>query len=141
MRDAVSTSTLSHDLHAHRGRLFRQPLRAYAGATLLVSAFAAFGIFAAGLLAMMTTGEPLHAYWSLAGLLTFGFCRILAFLNNRHLKCTLCHGPVLHEKRCRKHAEAARLPGLSHRAATAILLFLTTTFTCMYCGTHFRLRK
>jgi hypothetical protein len=90
---------------------------------------------------LILSGERTHGYAALASLLGFGLARLLAFLNNRHLNCNLCHGTILHEKRCRKHAKAARIPGLSHRAATVVKVLSTGAFRCMYCGTLYRIKK
>lgn len=111
------------------------------GSALLLLAFIAFAAFAWFAGELLLTGERAWGYRALGSLAVFGLARVLAFLNNRHLTCTLCHGTLLHEKRCRKHADATRIPGLSHRAATVLSTLCTSTFRCMYCGTPYRLRK
>lgn len=111
------------------------------GALLLFTAFVAFIGFAWFAGELLLTGERMCGFLALGSLGVFGSARVLAFLNNRHLTCTLCHGTLLHEKRCRKHAGATRIPGLSYRAATVVKTLFTGGFRCMYCGTHYRLKK
>jgi len=90
---------------------------------------------------LLLSGERTHGYAALASFIGFRLARLLAFLNNRHLNCHLCKGTILHEKRCRKHANANRIPGLSHRAATFVKVLSTGGFRCMYCGTLYRTKK
>jgi hypothetical protein len=111
------------------------------GSLLLCLAFVCFLAFAWSAAGLLLTGDRSRGWLSLAFLAGFGLARLLAFLNNRHLACTLCHGTLLHEKRCRKHPDATRIPGLSYRAATVLKTLCTGTFSCMYCGTPFRLKK
>jgi len=124
-----------------RARFFPRPRAAVYGASLLVIAFLCFMGFAWFTTGLVFSGDRTHGYAALALFLGFGLARLLAFLNNRHLNCTLCHGTILHEKRCRKHAKATRIPGLSHRAATVVKVLSTGGFRCMYCGTLYRIKK
>ncbi len=111
------------------------------GAALLFVAFICFMGFSWFTGELLLSGDPTHGYAALSLLVGFGLARLLAFLNNRHLHCNLCHGTILHEKRCRKHASATRIPGLSHRAATVVRVLCTGGFRCMYCGTLYRMKK
>ena len=124
-----------------KSRYHPRALAIASGASLLFFAFACFIGFVGFTALLLLTGERFHGIVALALLAGFVLCRLLAFLNNRNLQCTLCLGTLLHEKRCRKHAEASRIPGLSYRAATVIRILFTGGFKCMYCGTPFRLRK
>lgn len=111
------------------------------GALLLFLAFACFIGFTWFSAKLLLTGDRFFGILALSLLAGFGFARLLAYFNNRHLSCSLCHGTILHEKRCRKHANASRFPGLSYRAATATSVLCTGNFRCMYCGTPYRLKK
>jgi hypothetical protein len=140
-------ATLAPELTAPpppRARRARRHPRAGAvlfGSCALFVAFIAFMGFAWKTGEMLLTGDRQHGLWALGLLAVFGFARLLAFVNNDALTCSLCHGTILHEKRCRKHAEATRIPGLSHRAATVVAVLCTGSFRCMYCGTPYRLKK
>ena len=110
------------------------------GAFLLLLAFAGFVGFLWLGGQLLLTGDRTHGFFALGSLAVFLLARVGAFLNNRYLMCTLCHGPLLHEKSCRKHAEATRIPGLSYRASTVVRVLCTGGYRCMYCGSSYRLR-
>jgi hypothetical protein len=142
------TATLASEKNApasppkvRRTRVHPTPFRIVWGALLLFIAFLAFLSFAWFTGELLLKGDRADGYIALGSLGLFGLCRLFAFLNNEKLHCTLCHGTVLHEKRCRKHADAVRIPGLSHRAATVASVLCTGGFRCMYCGTPYRLKK
>lgn len=128
-------------VRVRRCRHHPRPWKVVCGASLLMLAFLAFITFAWFGGELLLKGDPQKGVYSLVALAVFGMARVLAFLNNRHLTCTLCHGTLLHEKRCLKHAEATRIPGLSYRAATVLSALCTGGFRCMYCGTPYRLVK
>jgi hypothetical protein len=67
--------------------------------------------------------------------------RLVTFFHAMRLKCPLCHGPVLHEKRCHMHRDARRIGFLSYRVSAILDILAGGVFNCMYCGTPFRLRK
>ena len=67
--------------------------------------------------------------------------RLVTFVHAMRLKCPLCHGPVLHQKRCHMHRNARRIAFLSYRVSTILDILGDGVFSCMYCGTPFRLRK
>jgi hypothetical protein len=124
-----------------RARYYSRPHAVIYGVSLLVIAFLCFIGFAWFTTWLLFTGDISHGYPALGLLLGFGLARLLAFLNNRHLKCNLCHGTVLDANRCQKHAKATRMPGLSYPAATVVKVICTGGFRCMYCGTLYRLKK
>jgi hypothetical protein len=138
---APAASETAASAKVRRTRVFPQPLRLVLGACLLGLAFISFLSFAWFTGELLLTGERSAGFLALGCLVLFGLCRLLAFLNNEKLHCNLCHGTVLHEKRCRKHASATRIPGLSHRAATVASILTTGQFRCMYCGTSYQLKK
>jgi hypothetical protein len=124
-----------------RARYYSRPCALIYGVSLLVIAFLCFMGFAWFTTKLLLTLDSSHGYPAIGLLLGFVLARLLAFLYNRHLKCNLCHGTVLDENRCQKHAKATRLPGLSYPAATVIKVICTGGFRCMYCGTLYRLKK
>lgn len=129
---------------SRRARPYHRPVSFLYGAFLLAIAFVSFTGFLYSTTRLIMEGDRILGFWSLGLLTVFGLTRLLAFLHNRHLCCPLCHGPVLHEKRCRKHVEAHRAPGLSYRATAALQALqalITGTFRCMYCATDYRLKK
>ena len=63
------------------------------------------------------------------------------FLMNRSLSCQLCHGPILQSRRCRKHRDAKRYGFLGYTQSILIDATLRGRYTCMYCGTPFRLLR
>lgn len=124
-----------------RSRYFHRSSRLILVCLLQVLALVGFVIFGGYAASLAFTGERMHGVIALAGLVMFGLCRLIAFGLSRSLSCQLCHGPVLHEKRCRKHSEAQKIPGFSYRASTVLIALTTGGFRCMYCGTPYRLRK
>jgi len=128
-------------LRIRRTRAYPKPGRLVLGAFLLFVAFVAFLGFVWFSGELLLKGDRSDGFVALGLLGLFGVCRLLAFLNNEKLHCNLCHGTVLHEKRCRKHVDAIRIPGLSHRAAAVASVLCTGGFRCMYCGTPYRLKK
>ena len=124
-----------------RPRHFPRPGRAVFTALLLVLAFVAFvGFLVCGLKLWLTEGKEWGEY-ALACMAVFVIARLCAAWNTHRLTCPLCHGTVLHEKRCRKHKEARKLPLIGYRATAVLSLLCTGLFSCMYCGTLFRLKK
>jgi hypothetical protein len=122
-------------------RHFSRPLSAWWGAILLVASqlcFLAFGYLG---MVMFVNGNRDLGYSAIAVLGLGVFLRLWAMWHCSRLVCNLCHGTVLREKRCLKHKEASKWPLLSHAATAAISIILTWRFSCMYCGTPYRLKK
>lgn len=90
---------------------------------------------------VMLTRDQLHGYVAIGLLALFGLCRAVAFVEAQQLRCSLCHGTVAHEKACHKHRDSRRYPLIGYTWSMIIDLIFRRTFHCMYCGTHFRLRK
>jgi hypothetical protein len=108
---------------------------------LLTLAFFGSLAFLIGAAGLMLTEKPLWGWLALGGLGTFTVCRVSVFVLSKTLTCPLCHGTVMHEKRCRKHANAFRIWPLSYRASAVISILFTASFRCMYCGTPWRLQR
>lgn len=124
-----------------RARAFNRPGALIVVALFLLLAFVAFITFGVSLAMLMTSGEAQWGIYALCGLGVFAISRAVVFALSRSLTCPLCHGTVMHEKRCRKHAEAFRLRPFSYRASVVLSLLCSLTFRCMYCGTGFRLKR
>lgn len=97
--------------------------------------------FIGGLVGMFATEKPEYGHLALIGLAAFAVARAFVFGLSRSLVCPLCHGTVMHEKRCQKHGQAARWSFLSYRATAAASVLCHFAFRCMYCGTAYRLKK
>lgn len=141
MKAAHNTYAGEEMVRVRRARAFNRPGRMIVVTLLLLAAFFGFGAFLWTTGAMLWTGDRSLGTYALAGLALCGIGRFLVFVLSRSLSCTLCYGPVMQEKGCRKHRDAQRLPLLSYRASTALAVATTGHFRCMYCGTPFRLRK
>lgn len=124
-----------------KARAFTRPGRLLVVALLLLTAFVGSIAFAAGLIGIFTIGTQESGILALGGLGLFAVGKMGAFGLSRSLVCALCHGTVMHEKRCQKHSQAFRIPLLSHRASAVASVLTTGAFRCMYCGTPYRLRK
>ena len=136
--DAASETSLQR---VRRARPFRRPARLWFTALLFLCSYAAmvaFVVFAAG---MAINGDRTRGVIALGCLAGFVLLRVLAAWNASVLTCPLCHGGVLQEKCCRKHANAKRLPFFGYRALVVLSTVFTTRFTCMYCGSPFRLKQ
>ena len=69
------------------------------------------------------------------------FLRVIRFLIARKVSCPLCHGHILQKKKCRMHQESRKLGPLSHRQTLQLDVATRAKFTCMFCGTPYRLRR
>lgn len=128
-------------VRSRRSRHFQRPGRMLVVALLLSASFLAFSVFVAGSVSLIVSDHRLSGIAALIGLGVFGITRLMAFVLSRSLTCPLCHGPVMHEKRCHKHSEAQRLPLMGYRGTVVLAVLFTLGFRCMYCGTPYRLRK
>lgn len=124
-----------------RSRAYHRPVKLWFASLLLLIAFLSIAAFGALAVTMAVTGDRLFGAMSLVGLGGFVIARGAAFILSQRLHCPLCHGAVLSEKRCRKHAAAVRIPLMSYRAMVVLSALCTLAFRCMYCGTRFRLRR
>lgn len=113
----------------------------FLGSLLLAGALIAFLLALFFTAKLFMTSDRQWAIWALGSVLAFVGLRLTAFIQSRNIACSLCHGTILHERRCRKHASATRIPGLSYRAAIVLCTLFTASFRCMYCGTKYRLRE
>ena len=124
-----------------RVRHFPRSARLLLVAVLLAFSLMSFLIFITALGALLVTQNRDWGWLALAGLGLFAIARGIVFIIGDALTCPLCHGTVMRERRCHKHADAFRLWPLSHRASAVISLLTTLGFRCMYCGTAYRLGR
>ncbi|MCX6857656.1 MAG: hypothetical protein NTV80_22450 [Verrucomicrobia bacterium] len=122
-------------------RGYHRPGRLLQVAILLTLAFFGSLAFLTGAAGLALTNEPMWGWLALGGLGTFTLCRVAVFVLSKTLTCPLCHGTVMHEKRCHKHANAFRIWPLSYRASAVISILFTAGFRCMYCGTPWKLQR
>jgi len=124
-----------------RGRSFQRRFKLMAGAVTLLLAFMALAAFVLIVARMFVSGDRGLGFVALGFLAGFVILRALAWCFTHNLRCQLCHGHVLRDRGCHKHRDATKLPLLSHRLSTAMMVVVSRAFTCMYCGTLFRLKK
>lgn len=144
MRAAASDivhSTSESPARVRRSRAYRHPGRIWFASLLLVLSFVFMAAFIGLAVALPITHSRTIGIASLAVLAACIAARLWAFFLTRRVQCGLCHGSVLIDNGCRKHAHAARIPPLSWRATTVLSILFTLSFRCMYCGTRFRLWK
>jgi uncharacterized membrane protein len=67
--------------------------------------------------------------------------RVIRFIIARRVTCPLCHGHILQKKKCRMHQDSRKLGPLSHRQSMMLDVATRAKFTCMFCGTPYRLRR
>jgi hypothetical protein len=124
-----------------RARHFPRSGRLFVVALLMLVAFAGGLAFVLGVSGLLMTQNRDWGWLALGGLGVVVIARGIVFIISDALHCPLCHGAVMRERRCHKHADAFRLWPLSHRASAVLSLLTTFGFRCMYCGTAFRLGR
>lgn len=82
-----------------------------------------------------------HALFAALYLGGWAVLRLIRFILARKLSCPLCHGHILQKKKCRMHQESRKLGPLSHRQTMMLDVATRAKFTCMFCGTPYRLRR
>lgn len=65
----------------------------------------------------------------------------IRWIHSRAVSCPLCHGRILHGSKCHKHRDARRRKLLGYTGSLFLDVILMGRFTCMYCGTPFRLKR
>ena len=65
----------------------------------------------------------------------------IRYIHSRSVSCPLCHGKLLYGSKCHKHRDARRRGPLTYTASLFVDVLLSGRFTCMYCGTPFRMRR
>lgn len=128
-------------LRVQRPRQFREPARLMLGVFLALVGWLLAGGALAALVAMIVKSDRIFGFLFLGLFGGFVLFRILSYLQGLRLKCQLCHGPILQQKRCHMHRNAAKFGPLSYRNSTVLDIIGDGVFRCMYCGTPYRLRK
>lgn len=100
-------------------------------------------IMATGIVAiyLMVTKDRSFGMLFLAALGGYLLLWLIRFVMGRTLSCQLCHGPILHSKKCRKHRDARRIGPLGYSQSVLLDATVHGRYTCMYCGTPFRLLR
>lgn len=98
------------------------------------------GLIALGLL-FHSGGDRLYARLFFACVGLFVAVYVTSSIYRGRIICPLCLGTVLKTQRCRKHRNARRALFLTHKATVFFDILTRLGFTCMYCGTRFRLRR
>ena len=142
--EVKSTLEAAHETPVHRvrrARPFRRPVHLWFAALLFLCSYVALIAFVALALRMFVEGDRQQGVLALSCLAGFVAFRLMGAWKAASLSCSLCHGGVLQDKRCRKHANAKRLPFVGYRPLLVLSALFTLRFTCMYCGTLYRLKQ
>ena len=125
-----------------RPRAFKRPLSLLVGILLAALTNVSFwwGVVTLGMMLIppRDTSYGIHVLVSIGAYVGF---RILSYVHAMSLKCPLCHGPMLHDKKCHKHRYASRYLLFGYPASLMVDVVTRGVFNCMYCGTPYRLRK
>ena len=79
--------------------------------------------------------------WFIGTAIGVAFLWLVRFIHSRSVTCQLCHGKILHSSQCHKHVDARRHGMFSYTSSLYVDVVGSGKFTCMYCGTPFRLKK
>lgn len=141
VKSTIEAAPASPVHRVRRARPFRRPARMWCSALLYLVSYAALVAFLVFSVRLFVTNDRDQGVIALACLSSFVLLRLLAAWNAAVLTCPLCHGGVLQEKRCRKHRDARRLPFVGYRPLVVLSTLFIGRFTCMYCGSPFRLKQ
>ena len=125
-----------------RPRAFKRPWSLLLGVLLSLVANLAFwwGVVALGMM-LIPPRNPDYGIHVLIAIGVYVLFRVLRYFHAVGLKCPLCHGPILYEKKCHKHRYASRYLLFGYRASLIFDVVTRGVFNCMYCGTPFRLKR
>jgi hypothetical protein len=73
--------------------------------------------------------------------IALGILIAIRWIQSRAVSCPLCHGKILHGSKCHKHRDARRRGLFTYTSSLLMDVLLSGRFTCMYCGTPFRMRR
>ncbi len=73
--------------------------------------------------------------------LIYVFVLAIRWIHGSNVSCPLCHGRILHHSKCHKHRDARRVGLFGYTSSLFVDILLKGKFTCMYCGTPFRMRR
>ena len=121
-------------------RHFGRPGPVWVGVFLwIVHALLAIG----GIVALVLTFSVDKSYGRLFVYVAIAFVVLwgIRYAQSRAVSCPLCHGKILHGSKCHKHRDARRRGLLTYTASLLVDVVLSGRFTCMYCGTPFRMRR
>jgi hypothetical protein len=124
-----------------RARAFKWPGKIIFSVFLSVVGWVLLVAALAVLAKLLITQDRGYGIYFLAAFGGYIFVRLAGFIYAMRVRCPLCHGPPLHQKRCHMHRDARKFGFLSYRVSTILDILGDGVFTCMYCGTPFRLKK
>jgi hypothetical protein len=122
-------------------RHFAQGFKLWFAALLRLASMASFVAFVYWGVRMFLVEDRTLGMWALGCLAASVLLRLWSYWYTHRMYCPLCQGTVMYEKRCLKHEGAKKLPLLSYATTAALQVLLLFRFSCMYCGTDYRLRK
>ena len=130
------------DARVQRPRAFKRPFSLLFGVLLAILTNVVFwwGVVALGMM-LIPPKNPDYGIQAVIAIIAYAILRALRYFHAISLSCPLCHGPMLHEKKCHKHKYASRYLLFSYRASLILDIVIQLHFTCMYCGTPFKLKK
>jgi hypothetical protein len=102
---------------------------------------AVLGAVGTGVMLTIDGGQRLMANLCVGFLVFSGILMAVGYPVRRAAKCPLCRGTPMVDTRASKHANATRIPPLSHGLSARLELMLVQRFRCMYCGTPYDLYK
>jgi hypothetical protein len=125
-----------------RPRAFKRPFSLLFGVFLAILTNIVFwwGIVALGMM-LIPPKNPDFGVQVVVAIVAYAILRAFRYFHGLSLSCPLCHGPMLHEKKCHKHKYASRYLLFSYRASLILDIVTKLHFNCMYCGTPFKLKK
>ncbi len=85
--------------------------------------------------------DPAYGKYLIGFAVAFVVVLALRWIQSSNVSCPLCHGRVLHGSKCHKHRDARRVGLFGYTSTLFVDIILSGKFTCMYCGTPFRMKR
>lgn len=85
--------------------------------------------------------DPAYGKYFVVSALAFVVVLALRGIHSSNVSCPLCHGKILHGTKCHKHCDARRVGLFGYTGTLFVDIILSGKFTCMYCGTPFRMKR
>lgn len=141
IQEAAAAQPETQMERVRKPRHFTSGFLLWFAALLRVASIACFVTFIYWGSRMFLQEDRALGIWALTYLGGYLLTRLWSYWYTHRLHCPLCHGTVMHEKHCLKHENAKKLPPLSYATTAALQVLFTWRFSCMYCGTAYRLMK
>lgn len=124
-----------------KARHFPRPGLIYWLAFLRLVAAIVFLIFLFYCANLFMTRHAPYGHAALAALSAYALLRAYCFFKSRNLRCNLCHGTVLMTNSSHRHRNARKIPLIGYKWTVILDILIRRTFTCLHCGSLFRLKK